>query len=1016
MKKIRVFLIIFSLMLVNIHIFSQTQDYFVKLRIGKIIFTNFNEWQIKSLYTDIFNKQGDYVSPSNEFIYFYEKDLCDGNGFRQWITGPRPGMNELNPDGMINSSSACDNEVDFQTYWIRVTVTIDGKDYSSESIRLPDDLSGTLEQRKIVITQVSNSDSAVGTIGKLYKNIWLNYPVPFTFYYPITTQNDVFRASQKIIDSTNVKYNRWIGISDVTNYKSFSFNTNSIFLIAKFDYVTNATIRVKIDSSYLKDVLMFKDPWLLENSEQYGKRNIGVSTPYNFLENSNGNLSLNSAHQGVFLNQDYYIPGQPYYSISIPSSVKIFDTLHQLYLLNWDVKGAKLKYPDSLATGIVFTERTGATVTANLKASLLTGDLNAYANTNQRKFIRVRNNLLLVYSSMGKIWLESSSNNGKNWNLLNNRNPLNDGLNAKNPSLSLIPETDKVALVFQEGQRIKIIILNYQNANSENFIIYRAIVDNSCELTNTNPVVGVKHLNDSDNSLSKTNYIIVWQNNKSTSPGLYYRVLQEDYLGNYSFICDQIHIPLTNENSRNANIVSNPNLAKTDFHLTWEQYLDQDNSEIRYYQLNSNNSGSISFSNYCVPSFGDGYSQNTEPSILIKKDNDISIYWVGYSSNDTVDKRVVVRTKGLNEMWASNFNKFGVNVTYVNANIFDDFSTVGFVWVEKEEKLINRFRTTNMDFDGILNSYGTSIQVCNAKDESVMYAMSFRKKDSVGIFKLSKSLESLSKSNISNNVALEGIIRNDGVEYYCTLSDIELDENSISFTPFPNKLIIKNLQDLNSYLKTTAFDLKNGSEIKLNLSYGVTNLEKAIKQNENNEIIKFVLSLIDSENNEEIRKLYEHTFDQQSNFSESEKAFNFKINSTGDRKAKIQIIFEANVNVETSIAKIESDKNIITKQNSEISENLEINSKPINQYLLFQNYPNPFNPTTTISYQLPKDEFVKLKVYDMLGNEIITLVKGYKTSGRYNIDFDGSNLASGIYFYRLSVDNFFDTKKFILMK
>lgn len=1002
-------------MFVNINIFIQAQDYIIKLRIGKIIFTNFNEWQIKSLYTDIFNSQGDYIYPSNEFIYFYEKDLCDGNGFRQWITGPRPGADELNPDGMIDSSSACDIRVNFQTYWIRVTVTIDGKDYSSDPIRLPDGGSGTLEQRKIVIAQTGNFDSNVGTIGKLYQNIWLNYPVPFTFYNPITTQNDVFKASQKVIDSTNEKYNRWIGISDVTNYKAFSFSSNSTFLIAKFDYVTNATIRVKIDSLYLTNVLKFKDPWLLEDSDQYGGKNIGINTPFFFLENLNGNLSINSGHQGVFLNQDYNMPDQPYYSMKIPSSVKIQDRSHQLYLLKWDIKGAKLQYPDSLKTGIVFTDITGAAISANLKASLLTDNTNAHSNSSQHKFIKVKDNLYLVYSSMGKIWLESSSDNGKNWNLLNNLNPLNDGLNAKNPSLCLIPGSAKIALVFQEGYTIKIIIINSQNLNSEDFILYKTTVGNSKGLTNSNPVVGVKYLSN-NNSLSKTNYYVVWQNNESTSPGLYYRVLQEDYSNNFRFLNDPIYITNTNENSRNATIITNSNLTTIDFHLAWEQYLDENNSEIRYYLVKNNNKESINFSNYFVPSIGDGYSKNIGPSIILKNNNDVSIYWVGYSSNNAMDKRVVVRVKAQNGNWTSNFNKFGSYVTNVNANICDDLSTVGFVWVEEKEKSLDRFRTSKMEYNGILDSFGSSIQLCNAQDISGMYAISFNRIDSIGEFKLTKSLGSLAKSNVTNSTALQGIIRNDDVEYYCTLSDIKSDEESIGFTPLPDRLITKNLQDLSSYLKTTSFNLKNGSDITFNISYGITNLEKAIEQNENNENIKFILKLNDSKNGEEINKLYEHIFCQESNFAENKKSFKFKINSTLKRKARIQIIFETNANVETSIAKIESDKNIIPEQKPEIFEHLEINSNPINQHLLLQNYPNPFNPITTISYQLPKDEFMKLKVYDTLGNEIITLVNEYKKSGVYNINFDGSNFASGIYYYRLSADNFTETKKFVLMK
>ncbi|MCL6100551.1 MAG: T9SS type A sorting domain-containing protein [Bacteroidetes bacterium] len=85
-------------------------------------------------------------------------------------------------------------------------------------------------------------------------------------------------------------------------------------------------------------------------------------------------------------------------------------------------------------------------------------------------------------------------------------------------------------------------------------------------------------------------------------------------------------------------------------------------------------------------------------------------------------------------------------------------------------------------------------------------------------------------------------------------------------------------------------------------------------------------------------------------------------------------------------------------------------------YHLSQNYPNPFNPTTTISYQLSAFSRVKLKVYNMLGREVATLVNEEKAPGNYEVKFDGSNLSSGVYFYRMQVGNFTQTKKFVLLK
>lgn len=83
---------------------------------------------------------------------------------------------------------------------------------------------------------------------------------------------------------------------------------------------------------------------------------------------------------------------------------------------------------------------------------------------------------------------------------------------------------------------------------------------------------------------------------------------------------------------------------------------------------------------------------------------------------------------------------------------------------------------------------------------------------------------------------------------------------------------------------------------------------------------------------------------------------------------------------------------------------------------LFQNYPNPFNPSTVIQYKIPKESFTELKVYDILGREVTTLVNEEKSPGIYEVKFDASNLASGIYFYRINAGSFTEMKKMILLK
>lgn len=88
----------------------------------------------------------------------------------------------------------------------------------------------------------------------------------------------------------------------------------------------------------------------------------------------------------------------------------------------------------------------------------------------------------------------------------------------------------------------------------------------------------------------------------------------------------------------------------------------------------------------------------------------------------------------------------------------------------------------------------------------------------------------------------------------------------------------------------------------------------------------------------------------------------------------------------------------------------------INSYDLAQNYPNPFNPVTTITWQIPANSRVILKVYNLLGKEVAVLVNGEKPAGSYQVEFDASSLPSGTYFYTLQTGEFTQTKKMILLK
>ncbi len=121
-------------------------------------------------------------------------------------------------------------------------------------------------------------------------------------------------------------------------------------------------------------------------------------------------------------------------------------------------------------------------------------------------------------------------------------------------------------------------------------------------------------------------------------------------------------------------------------------------------------------------------------------------------------------------------------------------------------------------------------------------------------------------------------------------------------------------------------------------------------------------------------------------------------------------------------------QNVTIDYNTSLSKSVSLTLSPltttsvgktentITDYILSQNYPNPFNPTTMINFQIPNTGFVSLKVYNVIGSEVATLVNKVMESGSYNISFDGSQLNSGIYFYTLSFGNKTATHKMVLIK
>ena len=109
-------------------------------------------------------------------------------------------------------------------------------------------------------------------------------------------------------------------------------------------------------------------------------------------------------------------------------------------------------------------------------------------------------------------------------------------------------------------------------------------------------------------------------------------------------------------------------------------------------------------------------------------------------------------------------------------------------------------------------------------------------------------------------------------------------------------------------------------------------------------------------------------------------------------------------------------KQVDTDGSFEYSEEIMIELDKTGSYQLEQNFPNPFNPTTIITYQIPRKSRVVLKIFDVLGRDIRTLVNEVKDAGRHKVEFNASDLSSGRYFYQINAGNYTSVKKLIVAK
>ncbi|NUN10589.1 MAG: hypothetical protein HUU54_15545 [Ignavibacteriaceae bacterium] len=637
----------------------------------------------------------------------------------------------------------------------------------------------------------------------------------------------------------------------------------------------------------------------------------------------------------------------------------------------------------------------------------------AYESKGQRKFVRtIDGTLHTVYTSMNKVWYEISTDQGVTWQIMNGGMPLNEG-NGKLPSIDCFGNSTAIVYQQEAGTGYKIYLKRFYANNGY-------VLSHSVEMiyeneeyysTNANPVIEWGY---------NGKAILVWERKYNNGifpkfPGLEYKYFSIGPNGVTNI--SEGSIPYTDVNSVNPTLHGD-DCSESFYALAWQQNISAENSEIRHYMINGNSNG-IAFSGYKVASNGRGFTKNTNPSIT-------SIYngsgqgarltWVGYRKNDMEEERgleKIRKEQGLDEEYRCVFVDptnlyqtwvFGSEVSSVNINSCvnpcgSGGYSIGYVigWGEnngQSNKCINHtLNPSNIKNMGIT---GRNIQINNGiTNTGTMFGLALGASALPYTINQSGSIQSLGLNKetvLQIKTAREGVVYKDSSQFYFSFGDIEIDGIEAEFVTLPDSIVLDTKDNLSSYMITEPFQLSDNSTLYYSVQYGVLNSSAARTIFENGGFLSFKVQLISADGNT-IFGEYDNVNYTIANLNRYENIqYEVTAAGIGSQNCRLRLVIDENISPSFSLSqKYAADRAFAKGTRKRITYN---SRTEVRDYALFQNHPNPYNPETSIKYQIPEAGLVSLKVYDILGREITTLVNETKPAGSYSVNFNASHLPS----------------------
>ena len=279
--------------------------------------------------------------------------------------------------------------------------------------------------------------------------------------------------------------------------------------------------------------------------------------------------------------------------------------------------------------------------------------------------------------------------------------------------------------------------------------------------------------------------------------------------------------------------------------------------------------------------------------------------------------------------------------------------------------------------------------------------------------------DNISLSKISENDTIvtfgrSGVASINDIEFVFEIGDILVGDSIIKFIDIPDTLVYASTNDLNQHTRTNNFTLTPETNFHFSNIYYVVKKSNPDSALTVSDAINFKAELVNASTNQAVGTFDNITYTK--NDLEKYASIDYSVDCSGIEAGNyyLRLVTNVNGNANYTLANIVSDNTTLAKKNF---NKVNFTGREIpTSYDLAQNYPNPFNPSTTIRFQIPKDGIVTLRIYDILGAEVATLVNEEKVAGKYEVNFNASSLASGVYIYKIQAGTFINSKKMLLVK